>query len=74
MKGYYNIVFPISSIQINQDIDITMLYSNSIPNKVSLKMLWKIINTSNFEHEDVLIELIKSIKKQLMKFHGWLFN
>ena len=64
INGYYNIVSPLSSIQVTQDIDNNILYNDSISDNVSINLLRNTINTSNWEIDDTLIGLIKVIKKK----------
>ena len=47
INGYYNIVSPLSSIQVTQDIDNNILYNDSISDNVSINLLRNTINTSN---------------------------
>lgn len=63
INGYYNIVSPISSIQVNQYIVRNILHNNRISDNVSLNTLRNIVNISNLEIDDTLIGLIKTIKK-----------
>ena len=50
INRYYNVLYPISDIQFNLYID-----NNSISNTEYINLLRNIVNTSNFEIDDIFI-------------------